>query len=82
MQEKSAHLQVISQQSTKNAANLPLQTCEEYQRTIFPCMTRVTTLAPAINLLCKKFSFCSSNNSLPFALRICTGQTFFVQIAE
>ena len=50
MPEKSAHLQVIEQQSTQNTANLPLQACEEYQRTIFPCMTRVMTLAAAIIL--------------------------------
>ena len=30
---KSTHLKVVPQQSTQNAANLPLQTCEEYQGT-------------------------------------------------
>ena len=33
MIEKSTYLQVISQKSTENAANLPLQTCDKNQWT-------------------------------------------------
>ena len=38
---KSTHLQVISQQSTQNTANLPLHTYEKNQRTF---LTRASTL--------------------------------------
>ena len=46
---KCTHLQVIPQQSTQSAANLPLQICKKNQWNFF-CMTLVSTLAIAIML--------------------------------
>ena len=48
---KSAHLQIIPQQSTQNTANLLLQTYEKNQWTFFCCSTRASTLVFAITLL-------------------------------
>ena len=40
----SIRLQVIPQQSTQNAANLPLQTCEKNRRTFFAVQQNFASL--------------------------------------
>ena len=66
MVRKSTHLQVIPQQNTQNAGNLPLQTCEKNQWTFF--VVRYITLSPAIILSTQvplqKFLFLLVCNSL------------------
>ena len=67
---KSTQLQVIPQQSTQNAANLPLKTCDKSQWTFLYYTTRASTLALAIILWLGSFAKVSVQSIIPWSVAV------------